>query len=743
MAQRTRIDVWHVYTDRLAREVIEDARRRFERENPQYQVRLLAIPWNSQQKLLTAVVGGVPPDVAFIDRPRLAQWASQGALRPLDDFIARDNFDGSRFFETTWEETSWEGSRYAIPINTDARVLYYNKALFRELGLDPDRPPRTWKELEVASDKLTTRDAAGRLQRIGFAPLFGNAGFGTAILYTYVWQQGGEILSEDGEHVLIDEQPWVTALEQTVAWRDRYGHRDLASFATGLGGYSNDPFISGRIAMIEHGTWYLSMLRRYGGDLDFGVTSIPIPDGGQPAFLSAGWSVAIPSGAANPEGAWAFIKFFTDRPSQEVLAQTLGAIPANREATHIPHFTEDPHWRVILDLMPHSRHHPVSPHGMLVYTTIQGVVEQAIVQNVPPRVALEQARRSIEEEIRRGQANADAQPLDWARVNRVIIGVLLAVAIAYLAYFAVRMRSMGIRRAEGIAGLVMASPFLLGLLVFSGGPILASAVYSFCHYTILKPASFVGLENYRRLLREDPLFWTSVHNTLYFALVGVPLMVSFALVLALLLNQPVRGRRLFRTIFFLPSIISGVAVSILWLWLLNPETGLINSALGLVGVRGPLWLQSTEWAKPAIILMSLWGVGGSMIIFLAGLQGIPRHLYEVAVLDGAGPWTRFWSVTFPFLTPTIFFNVLVGFIGAFQIFTPAYVMTSGGPADSTLFYALYLFRQGFEYFSMGYASALAWVLFAIVMVASAIQLIVGRYWVYYGTSRHEPARRQV
>jgi multiple sugar transport system permease protein len=278
----------------------------------------------------------------------------------------------------------------------------------------------------------------------------------------------------------------------------------------------------------------------------------------------------------------------------------------------------------------------------------------------------------------------------------------------------------------------MASPFLVGLLVFTGGPVLASAVYSLCHYTILAPAAFVGADNYRRVFVEDDLFWTSVHNTLYFAAIGVPLCTAFALVLALLLNQPVAGRRLFRTIFFLPSVISGVAVSILWMWLLNPETGMINNALALVGVEGPLWLQSTTWSKPAIIVMSLWGVGGAMIIFLAGLQGIPAHLYEVAMLDGAGPWTRFWSVTFPFLTPTIFFNVLVGFIAAFQVFTQAYVMTGGGPADSTLFYALYLFRQGFEYFSMGYASALAWILFVLVMAATAIQLVAGKHWVYYG-----------
>lgn len=734
-AERSRVDVWHVYTDRLAKEVIEDAERRFEAANPDIDVRLLSMPWNSQQKLLTAVVGGVPPDVAMIDRPRLAQWASKGALTPLDEFIERDHFDGSPFFETAWSETVWEGQRFAIPINTDARVLYYNKRLFREVGLNPDWPPQTWDELIEYSDRLTVRTPAGKLERIGFAPLFGNTGFGTAILYTYAWQLGGETMSANGREVTVADEPWIRALEYTREWRDRYGYRELASFASGLGGYSNDPFISGRIAMIEHGSWYLSMLRRFGGDIEFGVAAIPTPDGGEPAFLSAGWSMAIPRGATNQEGAWRFIRFFSDRESQQVLAERLEAIPANREATRIPLFLEDPHWQLILAQMPHARHHPISPYGIRVYTAVLAAVEKTIVQDADPRAALEEARATVQRDIEMDIAESETPPLNWKRVNAGIIAVIAVGAIAYAVAFGRRLGGLGLQRSEAVSGLLMASPWLVGLLLFSIGPILASAVYSFTRYTILTPASFMGLGNYERLLTQDPLFWTSIYNTMYYAVLGVPISVAFSLVLALLLNQKIRGRNVFRTIFFVPSIVSGVAVSILWLWLLNPDTGLINTTLGLFGIRGPLWLQSTEWAKPAIILMGLWGVGGSMIIFLAGLQGIPRHLYEAALLDGANAWSQFVSITVPFLTPTIFFNLLVGFIAAFQIFTPAFVMTGGGPADSTTFYALYLFRHGFEYFNMGYASALSWILFLVVLAVTLVQLVVGRYWVYYGDER--------
>jgi multiple sugar transport system permease protein len=734
-ANREQVDVWHVYTDRVAREVIEESKRQFEALHPQWSVRLLSMPWNSQQKLLTAVVGGVPPDVAMIDRPRLAQWAAKGALTPLDEFIQRDQFDGNRFFETAWKETLWEDNRYAIPINTDARVLYYNRRLFREAGLDPDRPPVTWDELIAYSDRLTVRAENGRLERVGFAPLFGNMGFGTAVLYTYAWQLGGEVMNEDRNKVLVATQPWIQAMDYTRAWRDRYGFRDLASFATGLGGYTSDPFITGRISMIEHGSWYLSMLRRFGGDIDFGVAPIPIPENGTPAFLSAGWSMAIPRGSKNPEGAWQFIQFFTNTESQKLLAEKLEAIPANRDATNIPLFTDDPSWQVILRQMPYARHHPNSPHSVRVFNAVLAAVERVVVENVDSRAALEEVASSIQRDMNLDLQESQAPPLNWTRTNTSII---LFIALGLAAYGAVilsRLRNLGLERSQAISGILMASPWILGLIVFSVGPILASVAYSFSRYTILQPATYVGFANYERLLTHDPLFWTSISNTMYFALLGVPISVAFALGLALLLNQQVRGCDAFRTIFFIPSIVSGVAVSILWLWLLNPETGLINSTLRLLGIPGPLWLQSTEWSKPAIILMGLWGVGGSMIIFLAGLQSIPRHLYEVALLDGASPSAQFRHITLPFITPTIFFNLVVGFIGAFQVFTPAFVMTGGGPADSTLFYALYLFRHGFEYFNMGYASALAWILFLVTVVVSAVQFLISRYWVYYGDER--------
>jgi multiple sugar transport system permease protein len=287
-------------------------------------------------------------------------------------------------------------------------------------------------------------------------------------------------------------------------------------------------------------------------------------------------------------------------------------------------------------------------------------------------------------------------------------------------------------RREELAFWLFISPWLIGFIVFSAGPIVASMGISLTEYSILQPPTFIGFENYVQLF-NDELFYKAVFNTIYYVGVSVPLGVTLAFLMAIALNQKLRGQTWFRTIFYLPSVVSGIAVALLWGWLLNPDFGLINYLLSFVGIQGPKWLYSTTWAMPSIILMSLWGVGGSMVVFLAGLQGIPEHLYEAAELDGAGEWGKFWNVTVPMISPVIFFNMIVTIIFAFQIFDQVYIMTSGkgGPANATLVYVLYLYRQGFEYFKMGYASALALILFLIVLGITVFQFGVARRWVYY------------
>jgi multiple sugar transport system permease protein len=284
---------------------------------------------------------------------------------------------------------------------------------------------------------------------------------------------------------------------------------------------------------------------------------------------------------------------------------------------------------------------------------------------------------------------------------------------------------------EEIAFYVFASPWLIGFVLWTAGPMIASLLLSFARYDVITPPAFNGIDNYTKLLGHDELVWQSLKVTLYYAAGAVPLALIVALLLALLLNQKVPGIRLFRTIYYLPAVVSGVPVALLWVWILNRDFGILNSALAIVGIDGPDWLFSVSWVIPAFIIMSLWAVGAPMIIYLAGLQGIPQHLYETAEIDGAGPWAKFFHVTIPMISPVLFFNAIMGIIGSLQVFTPAYVMTGGGPLNASLFVGLYLYRNAFRYFQMGYASALAWLVFVIIMVLVLLVIRSSPYWVYY------------
>lgn len=273
-------------------------------------------------------------------------------------------------------------------------------------------------------------------------------------------------------------------------------------------------------------------------------------------------------------------------------------------------------------------------------------------------------------------------------------------------------------------------PWIIGFLLFDAGAILASFAISFTNWSALSAPAWTGTLNYTKL-SVDPLFYKAMGNSLYYGIgsVGLGTIVSF--LLALLLNQNVWGISLFRTIFYLPSVVSGIAVAILWIMILHQDFGLVNSFLAFFGIKGPGWLVQPEWAMPSLILMSLWSAGGSMVIYLAGLQSVPTHLYEAAEIDGANTFQKFWTVTVPMMSPVILYNLIVGFIASIQGFVLVYVMTNGGPANATLVYGLYIYRTAFINFQMGYASALAWILLVVIIAITAVQFTVARYWVYY------------
>jgi multiple sugar transport system permease protein len=279
-------------------------------------------------------------------------------------------------------------------------------------------------------------------------------------------------------------------------------------------------------------------------------------------------------------------------------------------------------------------------------------------------------------------------------------------------------------------GLSFVSPWLVGLIVFTLYPLISSLYLSFTDYNILTAPKWVGLGNYKSLLTDTDYFWPSLLNTA-FMFIELPLALIIGLGLALLLNQKVSGITVYRTIFYLPSIVPVVCSSMLWLWILNPEQGVLNAGLRALHIPAPAWLASPLWAKPGMIIMDLWGGGGGMVIYLAALQGVPQSLYEAASLDGANGWQQMWHITLPSISPVIFFNLVMGVIGTFQYFTQTFVMTNGGPDNSTLYYALLLYQNAFQYFRMGTACAMAWILFVITLIATFIVFKSSVRWVYY------------
>jgi len=288
-----------------------------------------------------------------------------------------------------------------------------------------------------------------------------------------------------------------------------------------------------------------------------------------------------------------------------------------------------------------------------------------------------------------------------------------------------------IRRNEWITGWLLITPWVVGFLIFALGPMLASFALSLTNWPIFSTPEWVGLKNYDVMLTKDPLVRQALKVSTSYSVTAVPLQMAVGLFIALLLNQRIKGLALFRTIFYLPSAMSGVAIAMVWLWMFSGDFGLINSVLKMVGIRGPYWLSNQRTVLPAFVLMSLWTVGGGVIIYLAGLQGIPTELYEAAEVDGAGEWVKFQNITLPMLSPVLFFQLVMGLIASFQVFAGPFIMTGGGPSNASLFYMLYLYQNGFRYFKMGYASALAWLLFLLILILTLLVFRSSALWVFY------------
>jgi multiple sugar transport system permease protein len=765
----------------------------FERQYPGVKIVLGPADRGSDlQKLLCGVVGNSPPDVFKREANLLGDIAARGILMPLDALIEEDRHRADGVHEEDYSPGVWQSGRgpdgkmYAVAEGTNDLFLVYNKDVFREAGLDPERPPANWEEWKGYTRKLTLWDEKGRIVRLGTMI---HAPYKEDDLLFYVAQLGGDVLSKDGRECLLDGPDALEALRfirEIVECAG--GRRAYDEFSQVQEGLSSWPLGTGRVAMSVEGPSVIYEAMRRNMSVDLGIVPVPSPSGRKPITTSARHGVyLIPYNARRPKEAWDFIRFANGPEGRLVFTQALAdeqARNADKHAQQLDERAQEFRARGNIEKADQcvaetqrerafkgqmyagfqanlkaqellgTRFTPKDPLLARAYAQCEALVRQVEFVPVPdtpvygvlsdecrraveraqygemsPEKALADADRRVQEEIDLFYGRDNLPRLQWRYVWAACGALFILAAAFYVWHTRGERAATSLQHAENRSGLLFVAPWAFGFIVFVAGPMVFSLAMSFCSYDVIHPARFVGIGNYSFLLFKDPLFWKSLGNTV-FMVVALPIGMVFSLGIALLLNAQARGMSAYRTVFYLPAITPVVATAVLWYALLNPD-GLVNTGLRAAGIDPPSWLGDKNWSKPAIVLMGLWGAGGGMIIWLAGLQGIPSQLYEAASIDGAGAVRRFFSITLPMLTPYIFFSFVTGIIGVFQIFAQALILTRGGPADSTLFYVYYLFNNAFRYFKMGYASAQAWILFVIVLVLTLLQLRLSKRWVHY------------
>ena len=683
---------------------------------------------------------------------------------------------------------------FGIPSEVDVRIFYANANLLRQAGF-VDRQtgeptlPKNWDELHAYATRLTRfkvpNDKRSGIERLGFAPNIGNAW-----LYLYAWQAGGEFLDATRTRCTLDAPENVRALAwMTKMYDDLGGYGQVEALRQSFGGGAVDPFIQNIVAMKTDGDRFMRFIADWRPDMDFVVSAPPMPqdqiDAGKgPVSWSGGFALVIPKTAKNKDGAWKLIQYLYSWDAVQLIAQGKRELKQSEGKIYLPeglanrthyerlverHVIDNPDvpprfrqaYAVTRKLMPHTRIRPVSPVGQLLWNQQARATDAACNHAFAEAArradvseaafALREMKGDVQRQLDELLAPAPPHEVKWSPYFVAYAFVVAApFALMYVVYRR-RRREYAYRPREIGAALMFASPWIVGLIFFVAGPILFTIVLSFTRYDVLAPARYVGLDNFSELV-ADNTFYKSIGNTL-FMLLRVPLAMAVSLAVALLLNRTIRGIGVYRTGFYLPAIMPLIAASLLWQWVFNGNQGVLNSFLSWLFSTAPfewleaavnaftaerfrfappLWLQDKNWSKPALIIMHVWTAGGAMIIWLAGLQSIPPTLYEAASIDGAGAWRRFRHVTVPMLSPYILFNAVIGVIATMQVFQEAFIMTPNAqPVDSTLFYAYHLFKQAFQFFRMGYASALAWMLFLIVLALTLLQLWLSKRWVHY------------
>jgi multiple sugar transport system permease protein len=701
-------------------------------------------------KLKTMMAAGTPPDLFYLPPELLPEMATLKLIRPVDDYVQKDVAAGrdqylkdyypillDAFRYDTVSGRTGTGSLYALPKDFTTAGFYVNKDLFDAAGVPIPYGGWTWDEFEADMKKITALN--GRPEFASRKIYGGDFEIWPATLHALLWTFGGDFFGKTFRDVTLDSPRSQQALAMIV--RTRLKDHTVYN-ATGIAKDAGEEFMIGDIGCTGPlGRWKVPVFRDI---TKFKWDIVPIPyltkaDQTSPVFLT-GWAMA--SAAKDPDTCFDLMKYLCG-PEGAALQSRLGlAIPPLQSIANGPDFLDPPniphiHHQIFLDAIRYARIEqlPREPEWTrIVADLITRSIQLGQVSTLDNAHEIRDAwLKELDSPLRR----QEWKPMNWPSVISVAAAVF--VTIVFVLWLRARREKLGpLDRAQERSGFLFIAPWLLGFLCLTLGPMVVSLLLSFTKWTGMTPmadAQAVGLANYKQLLTNSPAFITSLRVTAYYVLLGVPVGQITALLVALLMNNSVRFIGTFRTIFFVPSVVSGVALAVLWRQIFNNDYGPLNQMLRpithIFGLNPPDWLgrDANIFAIPAFVIMGLWGVGSGMIIYLAGLKGISASLYEAARIDGAGPLRRLWNVTLPMLSPLLFYNLVMGMIGSFQMFTQAYIMQ--GPNNSTLTYVLELYRQAFEYHNMGYASALAWVLFVIILAFTIIVFRGSKNLVYY------------
>ena len=723
-------------------QIVADVLERYEAAHPGVRVRRIN-PGDAASfytKLQTMLAAGEPPDVFYVGAERVASFASLGLMAPVDEFVERDLARAQRpadavvledYYPAVVDAFRYDGQRvgagalYGVPKDFTTVGFYYNKALFARAGLEEPADDWTWDDFAAAA------------RAIGALPDCTGAEFVTwpPMLRAYLWTEGVDVLADDLETLRFDDPVLRATLARLRDWR--HGEEGTLTSGKSQTASGETVFFTGQVGLAgPFGRWVVPSYRTI---TDFEWDFAPMPRGREQANMAATVAWAMSSRTEHPEEAWALVRSLVSERTQTQLSELGLAIPTLRRVAESEAFL-DPDAppsrdRSFLDAAEVARVVPW-PANPKFESLLGSRLDQALRSgDLELDEAIEAFEAAWTVEGASPLAKGGYPPMPWGRLLRwIAAGCALLGLVAVLA---LRRRRPGrLARAEERAGFALTSPLTLGLLLFAAFPIGLSLLLSFARWqgvATLDQAQWVGWANYEQLLLHDTRLRTSLRVTAYYALLAVPLGQGFALMAALLMNARVPFIGFFRAAWYLPSVLAGVGVAVLWRWVFDHDAGLLKSAAEPLGLHMPEWFGADAelFGAPAFALMNLWMVGGSMMVYLAGLKGIPRDLYEAAELDGSSAWERFRHVTLPMLSPIVLFNGVMAVIASFQVFTQAFVMTKGEPGDLTRFYVLYVYNQAFEFYEMGYASAMAWLLLVIVLALTAVVMRLSKRSVHY------------